>query len=34
MFLFGELAEHGPTQTVFTNPHDPRTLEYVTGRFG
>lgn len=34
LFLFGELVEHGLTNTVFTVPHDARTLEYVTGRFG
>jgi phosphate transport system ATP-binding protein len=34
LFLFGEVVEHGPTHTVFTVPQDPRTLEYVTGRFG
>ena len=30
----GELAEIGPTQQVFTNPKDPRTELYVTGRVG
>jgi len=34
MFLFGQLVEHGPTDALFTVPQDPRTLEYVTGRFG
>jgi phosphate transport system ATP-binding protein len=33
-FLFGELLEHGATEAVFTVPKDPRTMEYVTGRFG
>jgi phosphate transport system ATP-binding protein len=32
--LAGELIEHAPTQTVFTNPSDSRTEEYVTGKFG
>ncbi|HWF32231.1 MAG TPA: phosphate ABC transporter ATP-binding protein PstB [Solirubrobacteraceae bacterium] len=32
--LSGELVEVGPTQDIFTNPHDPRTEEYVTGKFG
>jgi phosphate transport system ATP-binding protein len=32
--LSGELVEVGPTQTIFTNPNDPRTEEYVTGKFG
>ena len=32
--LSGELIEVGPTQTIFTNPEDSRTEEYVTGKFG
>ncbi len=32
--LGGELIEVGPTQQIFTNPGDPRTEEYVTGKFG
>ncbi len=32
--LSGELVEVGPTQTIFTKPADPRTEEYVTGKFG
>jgi phosphate transport system ATP-binding protein len=32
--LGGELVEVGPTQKIFTNPNDPRTEEYVTGKFG
>lgn len=30
----GELVEFGPTQRLFTNPSQPRTEDYVTGRFG
>jgi phosphate transport system ATP-binding protein len=30
----GELVEYDTTETVFTNPHDKRTEDYVTGRFG
>ncbi|MBI2846395.1 MAG: phosphate ABC transporter ATP-binding protein [Chloroflexi bacterium] len=30
----GELVEYGPTNRVFTNPKDPRTESYITGRFG
>ncbi len=30
----GELAEFGPTQTIFTNPKDKRTEDYITGRAG
>jgi phosphate transport system ATP-binding protein len=32
--LDGRLVEVGPTQEIFTNPGDPRTEEYVTGKFG
>jgi phosphate transport system ATP-binding protein len=32
--LLGELVEFGPTQQVFTGPHDRRTEDYITGRFG
>jgi len=32
--LTGELVEVGPTQAIFTNPHDARTEDYVTGKFG
>ncbi|MBI4493685.1 MAG: phosphate ABC transporter ATP-binding protein [Chloroflexi bacterium] len=30
----GELVEYGPTGELFTNPRDPRTEAYITGRFG
>jgi len=30
----GELIEYGPTATLFSEPTDPRTLDYVNGRFG
>jgi len=33
-FLLGELVEIGETQRIFTNPGDPRTEDYITGRFG
>ena len=33
-FLLGELAEFGKTEQIFTNPQDPRTEDYITGRFG
>ena len=32
--LLGELVELAPTNSLFTNPKDPRTEAYVTGRFG
>ncbi len=30
----GTLVEFTDTATMFTNPADPRTRDYVTGRFG
>src|SRR5216110_648173 len=33
-FLLGELLEFGVTRQLFTNPHDTRTEDYITGRFG
>ena len=33
-FLMGELVEVGPSNVIFTNPHDKRTEDYITGRFG
>jgi phosphate transport system ATP-binding protein len=32
--LLGELVEYGATRGLFTNPHDKRTEDYITGRFG
>jgi phosphate transport system ATP-binding protein len=32
--LTGELVEFADTETIFTNPGDSRTEEYVTGKFG
>ena len=32
--LDGRLVEVGPTEEIFTKPSDPRTEEYVTGKFG
>jgi phosphate transport system ATP-binding protein len=32
--LLGELVEFGLTRELFTNPRDPRTEDYITGRFG
>ena len=31
---WGELVEYTTTETIFTNPSDKRTEDYVTGRFG
>ncbi|WIF95303.1 phosphate ABC transporter ATP-binding protein PstB [Caminicella sporogenes] len=33
-FLMGELIEFGETSTIFTNPKDKKTEDYITGRFG
>ena len=33
-FLLGELIEYDDTKSIFTNPGDRRTEDYVTGRFG
>jgi phosphate transport system ATP-binding protein len=30
----GHIVESGPTEQVFNNPNDPRTADYVNGRFG
>jgi phosphate transport system ATP-binding protein len=30
----GVIVEHGPTSTMFDSPSDPRTADYVMGRFG
>ena len=32
--LLGELVEFGVTRQLFTSPHDRRTEDYITGRFG
>ncbi len=33
-FLLGELVEFGATEEIFSTPHDRRTEDYITGRFG
>ena len=33
-FLLGELIEYGETTELFANPKNPKTEEYITGRFG
>lgn len=33
-FMLGKLVEYNPTQTVFTNPNEKLTEDYITGRFG
>lgn len=33
-FLLGGMVECAPTQTMFSNPRDKRTEDYISGRFG
>ena len=33
-FLLGEVVEYGKTDNLFSMPHDKRTEDYITGRFG
>lgn len=33
-FLLGDLVEFDKTETMFSTPHDKRTEDYITGRFG
>ena len=33
-FLLGDLVEYGSTEEMFSQPKDPRTEDYITGRFG
>jgi len=33
-FHLGDLVEEGPTELIFSSPHDKRTQDYITGRFG
>ncbi|MGH7254141.1 MAG: phosphate ABC transporter ATP-binding protein PstB [Nitrospirales bacterium] len=33
-FLLGELVEYGDTKTIFMNPQNQKTEDYITGRFG
>ncbi len=32
--LLGDMIEFGPTATIFTNPTDKRTQDYISGRYG
>ncbi|MEM7216127.1 MAG: phosphate ABC transporter ATP-binding protein PstB [Pseudomonadota bacterium] len=34
MFHLGNLVEVDETDTIFTNPSDPKTQDYITGRYG
>jgi phosphate transport system ATP-binding protein len=33
-FHLGQLVEYGDTDDIFTNPHQERTKDYITGRYG
>jgi phosphate transport system ATP-binding protein len=33
-FHLGQLVEYGDTSELFTNPQQPRTKDYITGRYG
>ncbi|MGN0665374.1 MAG: phosphate ABC transporter ATP-binding protein PstB [Huintestinicola sp.] len=33
-FLLGELIEYGNTEQIFSTPHNKKTEDYITGRFG
>ena len=33
-FYMGELVEYDRTSVLFTKPSDPKTEDYITGRFG
>lgn len=33
-FHLGDLVEHSPTKTIFINPKEERTEQYITGKFG
>lgn len=33
-FHLGTMVEYGDTSTIFTNPTEPRTKDYITGRYG
>ncbi len=33
-FHLGSMVEYGETSTIFTNPRDERTKDYITGRYG
>ena len=33
-FHLGKVVEYGETETIFTNPREERTKDYITGRYG
>ena len=32
--LLGRVVEHGRTEDIFLSPSDPKTAEYIEGRYG
>ena len=34
VFYVGDMIETGTTQQIFSDPHDQRLVDYLTGRFG
>jgi len=32
--LLGEIIEHNRTEDLFISPNDPKTAEYIEGRYG
>ena len=34
IFHLGSMVEYGETSTIFTNPREERTKDYITGRYG
>ncbi|GMQ87429.1 MAG: hypothetical protein BMS9Abin08_0632 [Gammaproteobacteria bacterium] len=34
LMYMGKLVERGPTDTIFTNPREKMTEDYITGRYG
>ena len=33
-FLMGDLVEFNQTTTIFSDPQEPKTADYINGRFG
>ena len=33
-FMLGEIVEYDKTMDLFSHPHNKKTEEYITGRFG
>ena len=33
-FYLGKLVEYNPTKKIFLNPHNKKTEDYISGKFG